>query len=260
MDREEILRKVQTLGKGYWYHNIYLGQGIYTAPDDPGGKHAHYLWKMIRPYIPDDLTGKTVLDLGCWSGFFSLEMKKLGASIVIGIDELEGRIEQARFAAEVLHVDVDYRVMPSYDVDKLNMEFDYILFLGLLYHLRYPLYMLDKLAGMLKERMFFQCCTLLHSGGIRVQDDYSREVFVNEKILEHPGFPKLCFIENKLEGDHTNWWCPNEACLWAMLRSAGYKNIRQISGEIYICDSHRCAQDPNISNFPDKYYLPVDEA
>lgn len=255
LNREQILEKVRTLGDGYWYHNIDLGQGIQTAPEDPGGKHARYLWSLFRPYIPGDLTGKTVLDIGCWSGFFAIEFKKLGASKVIGVDELPGRIDQARFAAEVLGLDIQYQVMSAYNVDKLGTEFDYIVFLGLLYHLRHPLYMLDKLAGMLKGTMLFQCFTPLPSGGIEVKGDYTRHEIEQEHLLEHPGFPKMCFIEDKANGDPTNWWFPNEACLWAMLRSAGFKNIRQLAREVFICDSPRCAQDPKISNCPDKYFL-----
>lgn len=253
--REQMLEKVRTLGGGYWYHNIDLGQGVQTAPDDPGGKHARYLWSLFRPFIPDDLKGKAVLDIGCWSGFFSIEFKKLGAAKVIGVDELQGRIDQARFAAEVLGLDIDYRVMSAYDVDKLGMEFDYIVFLGLLYHLRHPLYMLDKLAGMLKGTMLFQCFTPLPSGGIDVKDNYTREEIEGGHVLEHPGFPRMCFIEKNANNDPTNWWFPNEACLWAMLRSSGFKNIRQLAREVFICDSPRAAQDPSLPSVPKGYFL-----
>jgi len=44
-----------------------------------------------------DVSGKTVLDLGCGSGFLSVLMAKRGAARVIGIDVSEDQLEIAPF-------------------------------------------------------------------------------------------------------------------------------------------------------------------
>src|SRR5215471_20825222 len=69
---------------GPWYHNVVFAPGIMSNPqnaDYPASR-----WRVLDPVIPKDLRGKSVLDIGCNSGFFSLEMKKRGADRVVGVD------------------------------------------------------------------------------------------------------------------------------------------------------------------------------
>ena len=63
----------------------------------------------LRARHPADLRGKTVLDIGCNAGFYSLEMKRRGAERVVAIDSDAGYLAQARFAAEVCGVDIEFR-------------------------------------------------------------------------------------------------------------------------------------------------------
>ena len=83
-----------------------------------------------------DLTGKTVLDIGCNGGFYSIEMKRRGAERVLGIDHDEQYLEQARFAGEVLELDIEFRKMSVYELPQLREKFDVVLFMGVFYHLR----------------------------------------------------------------------------------------------------------------------------
>jgi tRNA (mo5U34)-methyltransferase len=48
-------------------------------------------------------------------------------------------------------------------------------------------------------------------------------------------WPKLAFIEQRLQGDPTNWWVPSERCLEAMLRSSGMRIEASPGHEIYLC-------------------------
>jgi tRNA (mo5U34)-methyltransferase len=147
----DVKRKVQELGP--WYHNFNLG-GVLTNPANP--EYPESRWRLIEPHIPEDLQGKTVLDLGCNAGYFSLQMKKRGATVT-GIDVTPSFINQAEFIAEFFGLDIDYRVTNVYQylLQNKNM-FDYVLFLGLFYHLRYPLFVLDKLSEITNEKMYFQ--------------------------------------------------------------------------------------------------------
>src|SRR5437867_12203189 len=86
----------QTLEKlGPWYHNVDLGQRLSTAPSL--GEYPSARWAVIRPFVPGDLTGKTVLDIGCNSGFFGFKMKERHAARVVGIDIMPHILAQARF-------------------------------------------------------------------------------------------------------------------------------------------------------------------
>src|SRR5690606_16569180 len=74
-DLDEVRRRVSELGD--WFHNIDLG-GVRTAPDHFLGDYPGFQWRRIAPSLPSDLHGRTVLDIGCNAGFFSIEMKRRG--------------------------------------------------------------------------------------------------------------------------------------------------------------------------------------
>src|SRR5439155_14660893 len=107
------------------------------------GDYPAIKWRQFSHTIPADLSGRTVLDIGCNAGFYSLEMKRRGASRVVWIDTDETYLAQARFAADVMDADIDFRCLSIYDVAALGERFDLVLFMGVLYHLRHPLLALD---------------------------------------------------------------------------------------------------------------------
>jgi tRNA (mo5U34)-methyltransferase len=235
MKREEILKQIKSLG--FWYHNIYLGDGIWTNPDHPEGDYPQKRWDLIEPFVPKNLEGKTVLDIGCNSGFFSLKMKERGASYVLGTDFGAWTIAQARFLVEYFKVDIELRVMDAYDIDKIGMSFDIVIFLGVLYHLRHPLYALDKIAEICNDMMLFASVMRGPWGKIEVKDDYNMG---EDEILDHPNFPKMYFIEKNYNNDSTNWWFPNRNAVIAMIRSAGFKSIHFTSNPgVFVCYRNR---------------------
>src|SRR5438105_293753 len=97
--QEEIRKNIQKLGT--WFHNIDL-QGVQTAPNHFLGDYPNMKFQRFAAALPNDLSGKTVLDIGCNAGFYSFEMKRRGADRVVGIDSDEKYLEQARFASKVL--------------------------------------------------------------------------------------------------------------------------------------------------------------
>src|SRR6267143_1715686 len=98
----ELERRIRELGD--WFHNLNLG-GIQTAPNHYLGDYPRVKWEKFAHAVPSDLTGKSVLDIGCNAGFYSIEMKRRGADRVVGIDWDEAYLAQARFAAEVSGAD-----------------------------------------------------------------------------------------------------------------------------------------------------------
>jgi tRNA (mo5U34)-methyltransferase len=227
----EIELGVRELGD--WFQNLDL-HGVRTAPAHFLGDFPAIKWKRFAHMLPQDLTGKSVLDIGCNAGFYSFEMKRRGASRVVGIDFDDYYLNQARFAAQVLgHEDVEFRRMTVYDAGALRERFDLVLFLGLVYHLRHPLLALDLIhEHVAKDLLVYQS---LQRGSAEVeplQEDYD---FWETEIFARPSYPRLHFIEKKYSHDETNWWVPNAACSAAMLRSAGFQIIAHPEEEVFLC-------------------------
>lgn len=231
---EELRRRVESLGP--WYQNIDLGQGISTRPDSPYGNHPQDRFNYLLPYLPDDLTGKSVLDIGCNAGFFSVEMKRRGAERVLGIDLFEQHLEQARFVADYFGYDIEYRQMDCYDIPKLGETFDVVIFVGVLYHLRHPLLMLDLIYEQCREMMIFQTVTTGPWGVLDIPEDIPlSETTSHPSLFEHPAYPRAYFIEKQAAGDTTNWWFINLNALFAFLRAAGFKSIQETDNqEVFI--------------------------
>lgn len=230
LSQQQIQDRVRSLGQ--WFHNIDL-HGIQTAPDHFLGDYPNIKWQNFKHAIPEDLQGKSVLDVGCNAGFYSIEMKKRGAGRVVGIDSDDIYLNQGRFAAEVCGFpDIEFRNISVYDVGQLGQQFDIVIFMGVLYHLRHPLLALDILHGMVKETLVFQSMQRGSKDLMQLADDYA---FWETSIFENDAFPKMYFIEKRYSNDPTNWWIPNRACVEAMLRSSGFEIAEHPEDEVYIC-------------------------
>jgi tRNA (mo5U34)-methyltransferase len=208
-------------------------RGVWTAPGHFLGDYPGVKWRRFAGALPADLRGRTVLDIGCNAGFYAIEMKKRGADRVVAIDSDEDYLAQARFAAEVNGVEIEFRQLSTYDVGALGERFDLVLFMGVLYHLRHPLLALDLIhehvAG---ELLLFQS---MQRGADEVEPVAADYGFFEPAPFDRPGWPKLHFIEHRYAGDPTNWWAPNRACTEAMLRSAGFTILGRPEAEVFLC-------------------------
>lgn len=231
---DEIARRISELGP--WFHNLVFC-GVQTAPDHFLGDYPTVKWKRFAAALPADLSGKTVLDIGCNGGFYSLEMKRRGAEKVVAIDTEDHYLAQAAFAAELSGMCIDFKKLSVYDVGELGERFDLVLFLGVFYHLRYPLLALDLIREhVVKDLLVFQS---MQRGSDEIEPLDENYPFSDEGIFDKPGFPCLYFIERKYSGDPSNWWIPNQACVEALLRSAGFRIQNHPEREVYVC---RCAE------------------
>jgi tRNA (mo5U34)-methyltransferase len=236
----DIQRRVASLGE--WFHNIDLA-GVKTAPQHFLGDYPWILWRHIAPRLPQDLTGMTVLDIGCNAGFYSIELKRRGAARVVGLDTSDRYLSQARFAAEVCGVDIEFRRLSVYDIAKLDERFDIVLLMGVLYHLRHPLLALDLIwEHVARDLLIFQSMQRGSDDIEPLQEDYT---FMERAIFNKPGFPKLHFVERAYCEDGTNWWIPNHACAEAMLRSSGFEILDNLAREVYVC--RRTGREPHVA-------------
>lgn len=232
MNDMNIARQIEQLGP--WFHNLHLPDGTQTAPDHFLGDFPHYKWQEIAPHLPDDLAGLKVLDIGCNAGYYSFELARRGAQVT-ALDVDEHYLQQARWAAEVLDLShqVTFQHQPVYQIAGSQEQYDIVWFMGVLYHLRYPLLALDIIRQRCRGQMVFQTMTMPGEEVLPVAEDYGLD---EREVMTRSGWPQMAFIEHRIAGDPTNWWAPNHAAVEALLRSAGFHNIRRIAHEVYLCE------------------------
>lgn len=190
----------------YWRHSIEVGYGIVT----PGHDRDSPAERLAFVGMPGDLTGKSVIDVGAWDGFFAFESERRGAARVVAADHFvwhERGMEGFRCAKELLNS----RVEPvDVAVEDLSVErvgtFDVCLFLNVLYHLKMPMTALSNIAAITRERLVLS--TLVTRANPRV--------------------PSMRFFETEHANDPTNWWAPNVECLVQMVRSSGFPRVEVV--------------------------------
>ncbi|MDB5717851.1 MAG: family methyltransferase [Sphingomonas bacterium] len=229
----EAALRAQIDALGPWFHNINL-DGIWTAPDHFLGDYPGRKFQRFAPALPADMTGKSVLDIGCNAGFYSVEMKRRGAERVLGIDSDDRYLAQARLASKALgFTGIEFANLSVYDVGALGERFDLVIFMGVLYHLRHPLLALDLIREhVANDMLLFQSLTRGAKDVASIKPDYD---FNEPDAFAEPGYPKLHFIEREFAHDWTNWWVPNRAATEAMLRAAGFTIESGPHDEVYVC-------------------------
>ena len=213
---KELKRQVASL---VWYHSIDLGHDIVTP-----GYFDH------RPFLdyyglPKDLSGKTALDIGAASGFFSFDLEKRGAKVtatdlpawmnhdfgpVYQPDKSpdEGRRylhDPFALAKRVLGSQVEKREINIYDISPQTMgTFDLVFCGSVLLHLTDPIKALWQIASVTREMAII--ATVIHQ-------DVDSE-------------PLALFM-----GHHktASWWIPNRRCFEIMVQNAGFKSWEWVS-------------------------------
>ena len=119
-------------------------------------------------------------------------------------------------------------------------QFDLVIFMGVLYHLRHSLLALDLIyEHAAHDLLLFQSMQRGSALGVVIEEDYP---FSETAVFDEQGFPRMHFVEDRYSGDHTNWWIPNRAGAEAMLRSAGFEIVAHPEEEVYLC--HRTGISP----------------
>jgi tRNA (mo5U34)-methyltransferase len=204
-----------------------------TAPDHFLGDFPSFKWEQLKEFVPKDLSGWNILDIGCNAGFYTFELAKRGARVT-GIDLDPHYLEQAVWASKKMGLEdqVEFKQMQVYDLWKLDEVFDMVWFMGVFYHLRYPLLALDIITQKTKKMLVFQTLMMPDKAIKPLKEDYD----INDRAeMLGNGWPKMAFVENKLAGDPTNWWVPNQAAIEAMMRTCGFKTHNNPIDETYIC-------------------------
>lgn len=201
-DQSELQKAVEAL---HWAHRIDLGQGVVTPGMFDTGR------TLARLRLPESLTGQTVLDVGCWDGFYSFEAERRGAARVLATDSFiwrAGHREAFELARRTLGSKVEAR-----EIDVLELSppavgtFDVVLFLGVLYHMKHPLLALERVASVTGRMLVVE--TVID-------------------LLWMPGKALRFYPGSELDGDDTNWFGPTPAALEAMLRTVGFRRVERV--------------------------------
>lgn len=221
---EEIVAEIQ---KRAWYHKITLRPGIVT----PGIEQLTDLWNMTRQsrsYL--SYAGKRVLDLASFDGMWSFEAEQLGASLVVATDCMQPLYQNFEFCKQIL----ESKVLPLYNITPYKLweglqvllmddftnglpfpqqiyhnKFDIVQHLGLLYHLRDPLWTLSQSRSVLKTggHLLLETACILD---------------MNQSMMVYNGPPGKM---DRIYPDDTTWWLPTVPCLIEMLRGTLFEPI-----------------------------------
>lgn len=223
------LLKEDFLRKGF-YHSIPLPDGSVLEGIIPLA--ALQAREQEFP-IPERLDGKRVLDIGTWDGYFAFAMERRGAKVV-AIDNTEQ--ETFRVARELLGSKADYLVQDVYELaPDRNGQFDLVLFMGVLYHLKHPLLGLERVCAVTRDMAIV-------------------ESFVTTEHVTG-ALPVLEFYEtNELLGQFDNWCGPNAECLLSFCRVAGFarQKLIRITGQraLIACYRHWEPEPENAASDP----------
>jgi tRNA (mo5U34)-methyltransferase len=225
-----------------WHHRIDLGDGVVT----PGLS----TMPMLGPDLMPDLTGRTVLDIGAWDGYYSFQAERLGAARVVALDhyawgvdlpartaywnechnrgvlpdhgrdttdfwrpDLPGRrgFDLARSVLDSAVEPVVGNFLELGPDDLDGAPFDVVLFLGVLYHVKDPLLALERVRALVRE------VAVIETDAVWVYG------------LEGTGLSAF-FDDDGLAADFGNWFSPNEKAMVGLCRSAGFSRVRVVVG------------------------------
>lgn len=203
MTGSEIEKEVVALE---WWQRIDLGNGIIT----PGVADTALTLTGIN--LPEDFSGKTVLDVGACDGFYSFEVERRGAKRVLAIDVDYFAWKDKRpfdLACKVLNSKVESKILSVYDLSPQNEGiFDVTLFLGVIYHLRHPLFALEKIFAVTKEMI--------------ILESHVKDYGIDLPLIAFYGKGKLGHKANYLE--------PNILSLKEMLIDVGFTKLEDFGG------------------------------
>ena len=227
----------------FWWHSVDLGDEV-----TPGHKSPELLeheWANL--HLPD-LAGRSVLDVGCWDGWFSFRAEERGAARVVALDHYVWSLDLPRQQAywrdcrdrevtpepyhdqpalwhpdtlpgkagfDLAHARRHSRVEPvvadlmTTDLDALG-EFDVVLYLGVLYHVEEPLTALRRVRRVTRSLAVVETEAIALEGETRPLFEFTPGAEVN--------------------ADVGNWWIPTVEGLHAMCRAAGFREVETVAG------------------------------
>jgi tRNA (mo5U34)-methyltransferase len=190
-----------------WWHRIPIGD--VTTPG-----HNEESQSTLDAMNLGDLTGKTVLDIGCWDGFYSFACEKKNAKRVVASDRFVWDLPDFtdagfNFAHKHLNSKVEKLHASVEELPEKNLgKFDIVLMLGVLYHAKSPIQYIEIAKELSKGIVIFETAV---------------------DLMDIPVPVARYYVHDELNHDPTNFWGFNELAMLGMMRDAGFKNIKSIN-------------------------------
>jgi 2-polyprenyl-3-methyl-5-hydroxy-6-metoxy-1,4-benzoquinol methylase len=143
LDMDRFLRETQFAG----YQRITLPTGRVI----PGADRSD----VADLVYPADLTGRSVLDVGCNYGFFLHDAIRRGAKRAVGIEADSERYRVASTLATLWNGKIDVYQGLLEDVE-LKEKFDIVILLNVLHHVKDPMPVIRKLAGLCRGTLIVE--------------------------------------------------------------------------------------------------------
>jgi tRNA (mo5U34)-methyltransferase len=228
MTRQDLVDEVERLRP--WFHAIELPHGVRTKRESAGTEPADHpagTWEVVRRHLPPELAGKSVLDVGCNAGFYSVQAKRLGAARVLGVDARQHEIRQALLVRRALGLDVELRRQSVYSLSPARLgRFDVVLALGLIYHCKHLVLALEKLFAVTRGLLIVETEILPEPHPLDPPPEPGRDAVALATLAGRPLHP-LAFVHNeqRIEEAIANWFVPSAGAARALLRAAGFSQV-----------------------------------
>jgi SAM-dependent methyltransferase len=185
-----------------WHQRYELVPGVWT----PGVSDIPWLSRASG--LPEDLSGRTVLDVGTTNAGTAFELERRGAERVVAVDIFDPDWFGVRALTEFLGSKVEYVQTSVYELaDRFPEPFDLVIFWGVLYHLRHPLLALDNLRAVTRGEASLE--TAVCDGELpRRQRDRPLARF---------------YRRDELSEDPSNWFAPTTVALEEWCGSSGFE-------------------------------------
>ena len=157
--------------------------------------------------LPEDLTGKTVLDIGAWDGYYSFECEKRGATVTaLEKEKRHGTLVELK---ETFDSNIEILYMDAYDIPSLDRQWDLVLCMGVIYHVQDP----------------FKLINIVY--------DCTKENAIIESAIRNVGDEPLMFFYKVPNDEYpTSWWIPNPGAVLGMMECAGFDTTYRLDIEV----------------------------
>jgi tRNA (mo5U34)-methyltransferase len=179
-----------------WHQRFHLSESVLT----PGVNDIE--WLLDEAGVPASLDGASVLDIGTTNGGAAFIAESRGATRVVAVDIYDGDRFGFDEIRNALGSNASFVKGSVYQLPELlNEEFDVVLFLGVLYHLRHPLLAIDAVRRLTRGVLYLETAV---SGD---PSDPPRAQF---------------YRRDELNADGSNWFAPTISCLVDWVESGGF--------------------------------------
>ena len=211
---EGELKKLESLLRAFhpWRKGPYTVHGIHIDTE----WRSDWKWDRLLPHI-EPLKGRTVLDIGCGSGYHLWRMRGEGAQFVVGIDPSDLFLCQFQ-AIKHFNPDENVHLLPL-GVEALPelKAFDTVFSMGVLYHRRSPIDFLAQLKAQLRP------------GGELVLETLVIEGDENTVLVPTDRYAKMRNV----------WFIPSTAALKLWMERVGFKDVKIKDCAITTLDEQR---------------------